>query len=179
MFHRIEGAAVFHRILVGVDDSPAAGRALERAIELAADGHGRLGLLTSAPQPPLIIATSPIVPPASRSQLGEEMVDWAQECVETATGLVPDEIPVTKLVTYGDPAAALRREVENGCWDLVVVGQSARRFRLRGPVGARLVRHGTPVLVVQDEPTAHLPERRTRRLRRSRRAAAPVAAKGV
>jgi nucleotide-binding universal stress UspA family protein len=163
-----------HRILVGVDDSPAARRALERAIQLAAAGNGRIGLLTSAPSPPLVIATSPIVPPASRSQLGEDMVEWANECVEEATALVPEDIPVTKLVAHGEPSAALRHEVERGCWDLVVVGQSARRFRPRRPVGARLRRNGVPVLVV-GEPA---PERRSSR-RRQRRAAAPVAAKGV
>jgi nucleotide-binding universal stress UspA family protein len=171
---------VFHRILVGVDDSPAARRALERAIELAAEGHGRIGLLASAPQPPLIIATSPVVPPASRSQLCDEMVGWACECVEAATELVPDEIPVTKLVTRGDPCVALRREAETGCWDLVVVGQSARRHRLRKSVGARLDRHATPVLVVHEQPSALSKIRRRFGLRRrSRRPAAPVAAKGV
>src|SRR5918998_5635455 len=170
---------MFHRILVGVDDSPAARRALERAIELAAEGHGRIGLLTSAPHPPLIIATSPVVPPASRSQLCEEMVGWACECVEAATELVPDEIPVTKLVTHGEPCAALRQEAEKGCWDLIVVGQSARRHRFRNSVGARLDRHSTPVLVVHEEPPA--PRRKRRRFgrrRRSRRSTAPVAAKG-
>jgi nucleotide-binding universal stress UspA family protein len=171
---------VFHRILVGVDDSPAARRALERALELAADGHGRIGLLTSAPHPPLIIATSPVVPPASRSQLCDEMVGWAQECVEEATALVPDEIPVTKLVTRGEPSAALRHEAEKGCWDLIVVGQSARRHRFRNTVGARLDRHTTPVLVVHEEPPAPGPKRRRFPFRRrSRRATAPVVAKGV
>jgi nucleotide-binding universal stress UspA family protein len=170
---------VFHRILVGVDDSPAARRALERALELAADGHGRIGLLTSAPHPPLIIAASPVVPPASRSQLCDEMVGWAQECVEEATALVPDEIPVTKLVTHGEPSAALRHEAEKGCWDLIVVGQSARRHRFRNTVGARLDRHATPVLVVHEEPPTPGPKRRRFPRRRSRRATAPVVAKGV
>jgi nucleotide-binding universal stress UspA family protein len=170
---------VFHRILVGIDDSPAARLALERAIELAADGNGRIGLLTSAPRPPLIIATTPMIPPASRSQLSDELVDWAQKCVEAATDLVPTEIPVTKFVTYGEPAAALRREAASGCWDLVVVGQSQRRYRLRGPVGARLRKHTTPVLVVHEQSPAEEPERRARRRRSSRSAAAPVAAKGV
>lgn len=171
---------MFHRILVGVDDSPAARRALERAVELAADGHGRIGLLTSAPHPPLVIATSPVVPPASRAQLCDEMVGWACECVEAATALVPDEIPVTKLVTHGEPSAALRHEAEKGCWDLIVVGQSARRHRFRNTVGARLERYATPVLVVHEEPTAPRPKRRRFALRRrSRRATAPVVAKGV
>jgi nucleotide-binding universal stress UspA family protein len=169
---------VFHRILVGVDDSPASRRALDRAIELAAEGHGRIGLLVSAPEPPLIVATSPVVPPASRSQLGEELVDWARKCVDAATELVPSEIPVTKLVAHGEPAAALRRELEKGCWDLVVVGQSARRARLRRPVGERLRGNATPVLIVHEQPPAPEPGRRSKR-RRSRRATAPVAAKGV
>lgn len=171
---------MFHRILVGVDDSPAARRALERAVELAADGHGRIGLLTSAPHPPLVIATSPVVPPASRAQLCDEMVGWACECVEAATALVPDEIPVTKLVTHGEPSAALRHEAEKGCWDLIVVGQSARRHRFRKTVGARLERDATPVLVVHEEPAAARPKRRRFAIRRrSRRATAPVVAKGV
>jgi nucleotide-binding universal stress UspA family protein len=170
---------MFHRILVGVDDSPAARRALERAIELAKDGHGRIGLLTSAPEPPLIIATSPVVPPASRSQLCDEMLEWACECVEEATALVPDEIPVTKLVTHGEPSAALRQEAESGCWDLIVVGQSARRHRFRNSVGTRLDGHPTPVLVVHEDPPAPRGKRRRFALRRSRRATAPVPAKGV
>jgi len=171
---------MFHRILVGVDDSPAARRALERAVELAADGHGRIGLLTSAPHPPLVIATSPVVPPASRAQLCDEMVGWACECMDAATALVPDEIPVTKLVTHGEPSAALRHEAEKGCWDLIVVGQSARRHRFRKTVGARLERDATPVLVVHEDPAAPRPKRRRFALRRrSRRATAPVVAKGV
>jgi nucleotide-binding universal stress UspA family protein len=169
---------MFHRILVGVDDTPAGQRALRRAIELAGAGNGRLGLLASAPNPPLVIAASPVVPPASRSQLSEEMVDWASECVDCATELVPDDIPVTKLVAHGDPAAALRDEAERACWDLVVVGQSARRFRLRAPVGTRLRRQGVPVEVVH-EPAPEARPARGRRRRRARRASAPVPAKGV
>jgi nucleotide-binding universal stress UspA family protein len=166
-----------HRILVGVDDSLASRRALERAIRIAAEGNGRIGLLASAPNPPLVIATSPIVPPASRSQLSDEMVAWARDCVEEATELVPDDIPVMKLVAHGEPSAALRDEVERGCWDLVVVGQSARRLRLGRSVGARLRRRGVPVLVVGEPAPDRRPRRR--RERREPRATPPVAAKGV
>jgi nucleotide-binding universal stress UspA family protein len=169
---------VFHRILVGVDDSAAARRALERAIELAAEGHGRLGVLGSAPEPAPVIAASPVVPPASRSQLRAETERWAQQCVDSATDVVPPEIPVTKLVTHGNPAAALRREAERGVWDLIVVGQSWRRFRLLRPVGSRLRNSATPVLVVHDAPPPGR-ERAAERRRASRHPAAPVPAKGV
>jgi nucleotide-binding universal stress UspA family protein len=169
---------VFHRILVGVDDSAAARRALDRAIELAAEGHGRIGLLGSAPEPPCVIATSPVVPPASRAQLRQETERWAQKNVEAATDLVPTEIPVTKLVSHGDPAAALRREANSGVWDLIVVGQSSRRFRLFRPVGSRLRDSPTPVLVVHDEPAVGC-ERPAGARRTSRRPAAAVTAKSA
>jgi nucleotide-binding universal stress UspA family protein len=170
---------VFHRILVGVDDSPAARRALERAVELATEGHARLGLLASAPEPPCVIATSPVVPPASRSQLRAETEQWAERCVNAATDLVPTDIPVTKLVTHGDPAAALRREADSGNWDLIVVGQSSRRFRLFRPIGARLDGSATPVLVVHDGPAASPERPAAAEPRTTKPPARAVPAKGV
>ena len=58
---------MFHRILVGVDDSPAANGALERAVELVEAGHGRLGLLSSAPGPPRWLGRSRRSCPVSRA----------------------------------------------------------------------------------------------------------------
>jgi nucleotide-binding universal stress UspA family protein len=146
--------AVFHRILVGVDDSPAARLALERAIELAEEGHGRIGLLVSAPEPSGVIWASPVVVPQSRDGMCKQLENWACKVIEEATRVVPPEIPVTKLVTHGDPAAALLREAESGTWDLVVVGQAARPVRvcLKRPIGERLRDIATPVLVVHEKP---------------------------
>jgi nucleotide-binding universal stress UspA family protein len=145
---------MFHRILVGVDDSVASWAALERAIELVEAGKGRLGLLSSAPEPSWLVASGPVALPLSRRQLCDECERWAQANVEAAAALVPEEIPIVKLVTHGSPVDALCREAETGCWDLLVVGQERRRRRLPGcgPVGERLARQvATPVLVVHDE----------------------------
>jgi nucleotide-binding universal stress UspA family protein len=146
--------AVFHRILVGVDDSPAARLALERAIELAEEGHGRIGLLVSAPEPSGVIWASPVVVPQSRDGMCKQLENWACKVIEEATRVVPPETPVTKLVTHGDPAAALLREAESGTLDLVVVGQAARPVRvcLKRPIGERLRDIATPVLVVREKP---------------------------
>jgi nucleotide-binding universal stress UspA family protein len=180
--------AVFHRILVGVDDSPAARLALERAIELAEEGHGRIGLLVSAPEPSGVIWASPVVVPQSRDGMCKQLENWACKVIEEATRVVPPEIPVTKLVTHGDPAAALLREAESGHWDLVVVGQAARPARvcLKRPVGERLRDVGTPVLVVHEKPEPvarpaatdhrpHLAAAALRALRGQRRRARPSA----
>jgi len=146
---------VFHRILVGVDDTSAARAALDRAIDLVEAGHARLGLLSSAPHPPPFPAIGPMVLPVTRRQLDEELVRWAQGNVEAAAALVPDDVPVTKLVTRGAPVGALLREARGGDWDLLVVGQSDRPHRW--PLlsaGERLNRRSpTPVLVVHEAPT--------------------------
>jgi nucleotide-binding universal stress UspA family protein len=151
---------MFHRILVGVDDGPAARAALERAIELVAACNGRLGLLSSAPEPTWMVASGPVALPMSRRQLCRESERWAQENVEAAACLVPDDVPIVKLVTHGDPAEALLAEAESGVWDLLVVGEERRRrrFRLHAPVGERLARQAaTPVLVVNDAPAPVTP----------------------
>jgi nucleotide-binding universal stress UspA family protein len=157
---------MFHRILVGIDDSPAARAALQRAIELVEAGHGRLGLLSSAPKPPPLACAGPVVVPVSRSQLEAQLLKWAEQNVEEAERVVPQEIPVTKLVKRGRPGRALLEEARTGCWDLVVVGQSDHRLR---PLFARLgewleERSPTPVLVVPEQPA---PARRARGRRRA------------
>lgn len=165
---------MFHRILVGIDDSPAAQAALERAVELVQAGHGRLGLLSSAPAPPALASVGPAVLPVSRRQLEQQLIDWAQTNVEAAAKLVPEEIPVTKFVGRGSPGRALLREARTGCWDLVIVGQAHRKHRpLLERVGERLNQNSpTPVLVVHEQPppTALETPRPRRRWRRRRRA---------
>ena len=159
---------MFHRILVGVDDSPAAKEALERAVELVQAGHGRLGLLSSAPGPPALASVGPAVLPVSRAQLEQQLIEWAQRNVEAAAELVPEEIPVTKIVARGSPGRALLREARTGVWDLVIVGQAHREHRpLLERVGERLNRRSpTPVLVVHEEPREPAPARRRWRRRR-------------
>ncbi len=159
---------MFHRILVGIDDSPAARAALARAIELVEAGHGRLGLLSSAPGAPHLPIAGPAVAPVTREELERELIEWAEGNIETAAQLVPVEIPLTKMVTRGSPGRALLREARTGCWDLVVVGQAPRRFHI-GRVGDWLNRRSpTPVLVVHEQPTRTRPSRRRLRLRRRR-----------
>jgi nucleotide-binding universal stress UspA family protein len=161
---------MFQRILVGVDDSKASQEALGRAVELVEAGHGRLGLLSSAPSAPPLTAAGPVVLPVSRDALERDLVTWAERNVEEATRLVPEDIPITKLVTRGRPGAALLKAARTGCWDLIVVGQSHRRHRLLGPVGERINRRsGVPVLVVHEDRTESRPGRRAGWLPQPRR----------
>jgi nucleotide-binding universal stress UspA family protein len=149
-----------------------------RAVDLVEAGHGRLGLLSSAPAPPPVAAAGPVVVPVTRERLEQELLEWARRNVEEAARVVPDEVPITKLVTRGAPGKALLREARSGCWDLVVVGQSSRRRRLFRSVGDRLGRRSSvPVLVVHEERDQPRRRRAGLRLRpRRRRGAQPRAA---
>jgi nucleotide-binding universal stress UspA family protein len=167
---------MFHRILVGVDDTPASRAALRQAIELVDAGHGRLGLLSSAPRPTMVGA-APTIMPITRAELAQELVDWAQHNLAAAEEMVPQEVPVTKLLAHGSPWRALLREARSGNWDLVVVGQTHRPWwpPFLARVGERLNRRSpTPVLVVHEEPPAPVAARRRRWSRRRR--PAPVRA---
>jgi nucleotide-binding universal stress UspA family protein len=170
---------MFHRILVGIDDSPASKAALERAIELVDAGHGRLGLLSSAPRPTMVGA-APTMLPITRDELEHELIDWAERNLCAAERAVPEDIPVTKLVRRGSAWRALLAEARGGCWDLVVVGQTDRAWwpPFLARVGERLNRHSpTPVLVVHEEPTEPREAPRRRRWsRREKRSAAPARA---
>jgi nucleotide-binding universal stress UspA family protein len=104
---------------------------------------------------------------------------WAEKTVADAELAVPPEIPVSKLVTRGDPAAALLGEAARGEWDLVVVGQAARRHRLpfQRTVGERLRGVQTAVLVVHEE--AHAPLGLAARTRSSRKLGPSLGALGA
>ena len=152
---------MFHRILVGVDDSPASRAALERAIELVDAGHGRLGLLSSAPSPPPLASRGPVVMPFSRAELdaAADRMGPAQRRggrQARAAGDPGDEDRLPRLALAGRCCA----RPAPGCWDLVIVGQSHRARPLLDRVGERLNRRSPmPVLVVHEEPREPRPAR--------------------
>jgi nucleotide-binding universal stress UspA family protein len=94
------------------------------------------------------------MPPVSRSELDDDLVKWAQRNLDEAERLVPEDIPVTKMLARGAPSSALLREARTGDWDLLVVGQAHRRHHWPFlAAGERLNRRSpTPVLVVHEEP---------------------------
>ncbi len=132
-------------VLVAFDGSLGAHHALACAIAVAQGGHGRLTLLTVVPHVPL--PAPGIVGAFDPTGIESAMV----KALRAAVGSVPDDVPVTTVVAHGHAVGEILKQVESGCYDLVVLG-----FEGHGPMkGAlagvckRVMRHcRVPVLAV-------------------------------
>lgn len=121
---------MFRSILVAVDGTRAAAKALEEAIDLARGEGARLTLISVAVPPRRLFAPPYALPVPSNDQLEEEAV----QILESAEELVPDDVPVTTVVRRGSAAKAILERIDDGEHDLVVMGS-----RGLGPAGSLLL----------------------------------------
>jgi nucleotide-binding universal stress UspA family protein len=175
---------MFTDILVAVDGSPHAERALEEAVDLARLGDGSLTLVTVAPElsgwfpvpgaglPPPVNPTAGAPLPADLEQLRQDLVQAHRHILEQAKTMVPAGVRSTAVVLDGRPGEAIVRQVRAGKHDLVVMGS-----RGRGELGS-MVLGSVSHEVLHDSPVPVLIARvtragRTRAMRTSSRAATP------
>jgi nucleotide-binding universal stress UspA family protein len=143
---------MFHDILVAVDGSPHACRALAQAIDLADSQHAHLTLMTavaSIPTETYFTAGDAI------TGLIEAARADAESILRRARDQVPDGLPVTTVLTDQRVRTALIHQIQEGHHDLVVMGSRGRgavRSVLLGSVRHYVLHHSpTPVLIVHDE----------------------------
>jgi nucleotide-binding universal stress UspA family protein len=150
---------MFRNILVSIDGSPHSERALDEAVEIARAGRGRLTILTAVNQPPAWAASSIATGAAAISALDleREAVQVMREAVER----VPNDMPVTTLISRRPIRSALMKAVTCGEHDLLVMGSRGRRalaVSLLGSVSHYVLHHSPiPVLIVHADPTAAPP----------------------
>jgi nucleotide-binding universal stress UspA family protein len=146
---------VFRKILVCVDGSCHAKRALHEAIDLAEAGHGRLTILTAIPRPPYW-ATNPMSAPVVEP-LAEQLRQEAESALNAAVASVPQSLPVTTILTDKPIREALTTRLQTGEYDLLVLGSRGRgalSASVLGSVSHFALNHiGVPVLIV------HSPDR--------------------
>ncbi len=144
---------MFRNILVAVDGSRHAERALTEAIELAAAGRGRLTLLTAIPRPPAWASTPAAV--AACEPLAGELEREACQVLRDAERRVPPEIPVTTILTPKPIRTALLARIRSAHHDLLVMGSRGRgaiTASLLGSVSHYVLNHSPiPVLVIHTE----------------------------
>jgi nucleotide-binding universal stress UspA family protein len=147
---------MFHNILVAVDGSPHADQALADAIDLAQAQHARLTLITAIMPPPAIAylgATG-----AAAATMTRAAEDAAESILRRACAEVPDDLPVTTIMSREPVLQALIHQVKAGHHDLVVMGSRGRgavRSALLGSVSHYVLHHSpVPVLIVHAEPAS-------------------------
>jgi nucleotide-binding universal stress UspA family protein len=144
---------MFHNILVAVDGSQHADRALTDAIDLAESEHARLTLFTAIVPPPTgayFGASGAAVTTAVRDAEAK-----AEEILQRARDRVPDDLPVITRLTREPVMPALISQIKDGQHDLVVMGSRGRgavRSALLGSVSHYVLNHSpVPVLIAHAE----------------------------
>jgi nucleotide-binding universal stress UspA family protein len=141
---------MFHNILVSVDGSDDARSALSQAIDLARAEHACLTILTSVPHP----ASLTYSPSAASvvNELAAELEHESEAILREATNQVPDDLPVTTVLTHEPIRKALLQQIEQANHDLLIMGSRGRgplRAALLGSVSHYALHHSpVPVLIV-------------------------------
>jgi nucleotide-binding universal stress UspA family protein len=153
---------MFHNILVSIDGSPDADRALDEAIDIALAERSRLTLLTSIRQCPSW-AYSP-VSAAAVEQLSIDFENEAQQVIRKAVARVPESISITTILSRDPIRSALMKRIESGHHDLLVMGSRGRgslTASVLGSVSHYALNHSPiPVLIVHERDAAKRTEPR-------------------
>jgi nucleotide-binding universal stress UspA family protein len=149
---------MFHNILVAVDGSSHAEQALTQAIDLAGSEHTALPLMTAVASAPAVSCLV-VAGEATGTLIADARVQ-AETILRQARNRVPDDMPVTILLTEEPIQTALIRQINDHHHDLVVMGSRGRgpvRSALLSSVSHYVLHHSrAPVLIVHADP---LPKR--------------------
>jgi nucleotide-binding universal stress UspA family protein len=150
--HTEQEVGVFHRILVAIDGSEHAQRALSEAIDLAQLSKARLTVMTVQQKPSTLLVGGPVVPPVDMRSLDEAMQQEHEQLLESALEQVPQDVSVVKVLARGVPASAIVEQARKDGNDLIVLGSRGRgevASMLLGSVSHQVLqRSAVPVLVV-------------------------------
>jgi nucleotide-binding universal stress UspA family protein len=153
---------MFRRILVAIDGSPHAERALAEAADLAAAANSTLTVMTVVPDMSNWnlggAGFGAYVPIQTLEDLREQTEREYQGMFDAAVETLPSDLSLTKVVDHGRPASAIVDRAVRDNRDLSVMGSRGRneiKSLLLGSVSHDVLQTSpVPVLVVQ----AQVPE---------------------
>ena len=150
-------------ILVAVDGSAHAERALEEAIELARSTGASLTLVTVAPElsgwflegaglPPAVNPAAGVPLPTDLAQLREQMTRVRHGILERAQARVPEGVKASTVLLEGRVGEAIIERIRAAGHDLVAMGSRGRgelRSMVLGSVSHQVLHESpVPVLIV-------------------------------
>jgi len=142
---------VFRSILVPIDGSPHAKRALAEAVDLARSTGASLTIMTSVPELSSWLLTSPTDPSAMDTLLRENAREY-EALLQEALAEVPQPVNATSILARGAAGRAIVDQLRAGGHDLVVMGSRGRgdvKSILLGSVSHFVLQEsGAAVLVV-------------------------------
>jgi nucleotide-binding universal stress UspA family protein len=143
----------YPRILLAIDDTPAALFALRHVVPYAIDHRSQLTLLTVVPRPPLGTSVAGVSP----QRIAEEMETEAATRLRNITGTLPQDLSVTTVIRHGDPAEEILALVGERPVDMICMGARGRgrvSGALLGSVSAAVLHHSPVPVVVLHPPRA-------------------------
>jgi nucleotide-binding universal stress UspA family protein len=149
---------VFRNILVAVDGSAHADRALSEAIDIARGSNARLTIITAVTEPRTGVTMA--LAAGAAAGLGPALLHEADRIVRAAADRVPDDVSVTTILTEKPIRSAILERIRDGGHDLVVMGSRGRgtvRSAVLGSVSHHILHHSpVPVLIVHADPEPDL-----------------------
>ena len=136
----------YPRILVAIDETPAAAFALRHVVPYALDQNSRLTLVSVATNPPSFAAAAGVSPQQLADQIEREAATHLREVAAS----LPENLSVTTLLRHGDPAEEILALLDEQPFDLLCLGARGRgrvTGALLGSVSTAVL-HNSPVPVV-------------------------------
>lgn len=138
---------MFRNILVALDQSPTAQRALREACDLAESLNARLTIISVVPQIPAFALRAGI----DIAALEKEAEAETDKLLREAVASLPEGLPVTTVLKHGHAGEEIVRQIEAGDHDLVAMGSRGlgrMSANLFGSVGGYVHYHAHATMLV-------------------------------
>ena len=142
----------YPRILVAIDETPAAAFALRHVVPYAVDQRSQLTLLTVVPDPSAAVIAAGVSP----QRLAEEMETEAETRLRRLAATLPRDLSVTSILRHGDPAEEILKLIDEQPVDLICMGARGRgriSGALLGSVSTAVLHHSPVPVIVLHPPT--------------------------
>jgi len=150
---------MFRNVLVAIDGSDHAARALAEACDLAQRSNATLTVMTCVPDPSSwFVGSAAYAGGIDFDALAAESEQEYRRLLDRAVDRLPEDISVTKLLVHGPPGERILEQANKRGHDLIVMGSRGRgamRSLLLGSVSHHVLNAGrTAVLILHAEDAA-------------------------